>query len=268
MKFAKFTKELSTAGVALAMSLSLSSGASAAPVFEITPSVLNGPATAFNGDQMNGLMSSLITYNPTTKTTSGGGYIAFNGFGLNDQPVLPGVSGLGVNYDLYVTYTFTTAVTGTFGASGSEDTITSLDYKFWGAKGAGSTTYTVANASTNQAASASNGAAQLIGEGSLISGVTGFDSKGGAFVNLNATYENTSFGETFFTAPNPFYDMIFSSFNNTTQGIKRNGNVISVNQAIGNIDFNQVPEPISLALVGLGLVAVGITTRRRNQETA
>lgn len=264
MKLAKLIKGFSTAS-ALAMALSLSPVASAAPIFQVTPSVLGGPETPFNGDQMGGFMSSLITYDPVANTTFGEGYISLSGFALNQQNVLPGVSGLGVDYDLFITYNFTTDVNGVFGANDSEDTITSINYNLWGAPGAGSTSFTPADASSNQTASASNGAAQLIGGGSLVSGVTGFNSQGGAYVNLSATYANTAFGDTFFTEPVPFYNLAFTSFNNTSQGIEINGNLVSVNQAIGNIDFNanQVPEPISLALVGLGLVGVGITTRRR-----
>lgn len=271
MSTVKLVKAVASTGFALAMSFGLSSVASAAPSFTVDPSSLGfgtvNNGNTFEADQINGIMSSLVTYDDATKTTSGGGYIQFNGFGMGNQAVGAGKTGVTVAYDLYVTYTFTSNVTGVFGAVG-EDQLTSLNYTLWAAA-VDTTVFTSADALTNTMATAVNGGAIALGSGALLQGVTGFNSQGGAYVNSSASYANTATGDDYFIAPNPFYDLAFNSFNNTIQGVAANGagNVISVNQAIGNIDFGasptEVPEPISLALFGMGLFGVCFATRRR-----
>lgn len=256
--------------------------ATAAPVFTIDPTQLGGSGT-FNADLMSGISSELLRIDSSAPSqyTADSGWIQFTSFSNGGVIVLPGVSGLGVTYQLYATFDLSAhLVSGPLTGAGSNQVLDTLNFTFWGNQFAGAgpnlgtqAIFTQANAVANINATVTQGSKDInLGSGSLISGVAGFDALGGAFINTFTTYANTNpAGNGFFVAPDPFYNLAFQAFNNTTQGIDQQGDCtsptsncrIAITQAVGANDFVQVPEPFTLTLLGIGLVGAGVSRRLR-----
>jgi len=259
--------------------------ATAAPVFTIDPTQLGGSGT-FNADLMSGISSELLRIDSSAPSqyTADSGWIQFTSFSNGGVIVLPGLSGLGVTYQLYATFDLSAhLVGGPLTGAGSNQVLDTLNFTFWGNQFAGvgpnlgtQAIFTQANAVANINATVTQGSKDInLGSGSLISGVAGFDALGGAFINTFTTYANTNpAGNGFFVAPAPFYNLAFQAFNNTTQGIDQQGDCtssptsncrIAITQAVGANDFGQtqVPEPFTLTLLGMGLVGAGVSRRLR-----
>ncbi|MCG5524441.1 flocculation-associated PEP-CTERM protein PepA [Ectothiorhodospira haloalkaliphila] len=268
MKTSKEFSLLAAAGVFL-LSAGISAPAISAPVFEVTPSAIGSASDPFESTFVSGQASTLVTLDDAGIQT-GIGVIDFGSF---SNPTggswTAGQIGLGVDWYLWATYEFTAeVVSGVFGQPGSVSDILTLEYTIWAAPE--QATFTNASVDPNVVASVIDPAGtEAIGGGSLLSGVGGaaINAQGGSAFNSVATYENTAFGNTFFTAPVPFYNVSFNEFNNTAQGvvISQDGRAIAINQASGGIDFNtmEVPEPGVMALFGLGLIGLAMAVRRK-----
>ena len=270
MKTSLIRKGILASAVAATLGLGFAPQAMAVPgVFEVSPNNLGlSGYSPFNADQMLGNSSVLLTATDATHET-GSGWINFTSFTLNNTPILAGASGINLgganSYALYITFDqAATLTTGTINTPGSSGFLTTLNYTLWADVGSDSV-FTAADASSATAATvAQNTADKKLATGSLISGVNGINALGGAFLNSVTTISLTADGSNYFTKPIPFFELAFEQFNNTSNGLEISGNLISIYQETGSVDFNRIPEPASLALMGLGLLGLS-ATRRRNK---
>lgn len=264
MKAKTIYKTMSMAALGAALSFGATFQAQALPVFTVDSTVLGGP-TVFDADHITGSSSTLVEFDGVDSVT-GSGFLVFSSFDLEGNPIFGG-TGLTTDYSLYARFNYTGDVTsGTYGVPGNEVTLTSLTYQLYGTEGPVSTV--TADASLARAATITPaGVEQLIGSGSLISGVATLNAAGGSTLTSLNNYANTAFGNTFFIDPAPFYQTSFNSITNNPSGIELDGIYTSINATSTSADFtgNDVPEPGSLALLGASLI--GLVSIRRRKST-
>ena len=266
MKIATFKPLLAATGLALGLGLTSSAFAVVLPQFQVDPTFNNNCSDCFYATAINGGSSERLLVDTTAQTlTANFGYMAFSGF-TNDGPLgsIGNVLGSGINntYQLYITYSLVAQYTGggTFAGLGSNYSLTSLAFSVYRDDNL-NTTFNPATLGAD-ASITGNGNDVLLGSGSLVNGVAGIDAAGGAFLNSTTTYLNTAAGNAFFVWPVPFYTMAFNAFNNTSQGVNIGTDAIAISAA-GTVDFKTVPEPASLALLGIGLMGMGVSLRKR-----
>jgi hypothetical protein len=253
--------------IAAAGLFSASAHADLFPDFKVDPTATGSAVGTFTADKITGNYVEVITFGAGTFNIS----LLWQptGFSFPDGVFDVPDTGLGSSYALYATF----QGSGTFTTNGVTSSFTLTPggtFEFYrdAKSGAGTTTtFTLPGNGTLPFGKTlgSDGADMLLATGSGVAGdgnlTCGVGINCGSFGQVS-TFNLTADGLKFFVDPVPFYNIALTAgqFNGF---VPSPGATLVLNGSLDGVFTNNVPEPATLALVGLSLIGLAASRRRR-----